>query len=508
MAEAVIAAFLETAPVVLGGLLTIYNYYKDLESVPDEVMELRGDVEAASFIIERIRHSLEARRPGSQLGDGAVAANVESALRCLRTVADFADDHQERMARLKGGLLRGIPYTWEKEDILKHRTALKGRIEYLKMMQDELVNGSSDDIEEPPQLQLGPRALRSPLASPQARQQQALPRSELSRWWNREHSRSLVEAAAAGDLRAMASHMDAGADVNYQSRGGGDEHAPKLGGMTPLRAAAAGGRADAVRLLLDRDATDPNLRAETAGRDTALHSAARNGHADVVRLLCGFRRGRSVDLDAQDAHGRTPLLVCTDEAAMVTLLRAGADPTHRGGGSSSSSSEAISTTTTTTNNNGNTLLHNAASYGFADAARELVANRDVDVDALNGAGETPLDRARLALASGLFDAAPFEDVIGVLLRAGAADPMAACRPPGLPAPSGRPARSDTAGMIWHGEVMPPLSLSWPELERGTAWNVLMNLTCLGDKGYRSDGQRSSMRAPMIALAKRLAWARR
>ncbi|EJT70110.1 hypothetical protein GGTG_12283 [Gaeumannomyces tritici R3-111a-1] len=108
----------------------------------------------------------------------------------------------------------------------------------------------------------------------------------------------------------------------------------------------------------------------------------------------------------------------------------------------------------------------------------------------------------LAASYGFADAAPFEDVVGVLLRAGAAGPAACC---GTLAP---PARSDTAGMIWHGKAVPPLSLSWSELGRGTAWNVFLDLTCLGNTDYQSDGRRSSMSASMIALSKRLAWLRR
>lgn len=79
-------------------------------------------------------------------------------------------------------------------------------------------------------------------------------------------------AARAGDVEAVRTLLEAGADVNAF----GDDN------MTALMAAAGANQQDVVKLLLERGA-DANLR-DAKGR-TASQVAQEKGHAAVVQLL-------------------------------------------------------------------------------------------------------------------------------------------------------------------------------------------------------------------------------
>lgn len=73
---------------------------------------------------------------------------------------------------------------------------------------------------------------------------------------------------------------------------------------------------------LVKHGADPNVR--TGLRSTALHQAARQMRVGVMRRLAGL----SVDLDAQDDHGRTPAHAAGNEGhvlAMRELKRLGAN---------------------------------------------------------------------------------------------------------------------------------------------------------------------------------------
>jgi hypothetical protein len=86
--------------------------------------------------------------------------------------------------------------------------------------------------------------------------------------------------------------------------------------IQPLHAAAAGGGAALVRLLLDHGA-DPNGRQQ--GEHVPLHTAAANGDAAMVSALLAH----GADATAQNAAGETPLDQARDAGheAVVALLR-------------------------------------------------------------------------------------------------------------------------------------------------------------------------------------------
>ena len=84
----------------------------------------------------------------------------------------------------------------------------------------------------------------------------------------------LGRASASGDLAAMTSLLDHGADPN----------APGAHGLTPLAAAARGGRVDAIELLLSRGA-DPHRGCGVKGWTPLLHALHKNQSAAAVRLM-------------------------------------------------------------------------------------------------------------------------------------------------------------------------------------------------------------------------------
>jgi ankyrin repeat protein len=117
----------------------------------------------------------------------------------------------------------------------------------------------------------------------------------------------LALAVFFGNADTAVALLDAGADVNMQSR-----EAMKI---AALHSAIATRRMDLVMLLLGRGA-NPDARAET--RLTPLHGAAQSGLVDIARVLLEH----GADANAQDTRGRTPLDLAVEgkHQAMVELL--------------------------------------------------------------------------------------------------------------------------------------------------------------------------------------------
>ncbi|GBG28900.1 Ankyrin repeat domain-containing protein 2 [Hondaea fermentalgiana] len=97
--------------------------------------------------------------------------------------------------------------------------------------------------------------------------------------------REVWDAAADGDIKRLQQHIRARTAVYKPQRGGiaGVDEACPLSGWAPLHFAAANGRLQAVKLLLEHGA-DVWIRTRTSG-ETPLHLAARNGHVRLVKLL-------------------------------------------------------------------------------------------------------------------------------------------------------------------------------------------------------------------------------
>ena len=142
------------------------------------------------------------------------------------------------------------------------------------------------------------------------------------------------------------------------------------GPETPLAQAAAAGRCDEVRRLLEAGA-QVDERDRTGF--TALTWAARHGEVEVVRLL--LAAGANPNLRDTYVNGWTPLMHALHKgqtAVARSLLAAGADPNVPGNG-------------------GFTALLMAAGYGNAEAVGALLA-AGADPKAEAG-GETPLTAA-------------------------------------------------------------------------------------------------------------------
>ncbi|XP_072015915.1 cyclin-dependent kinase inhibitor 2A-like [Amphiura filiformis] len=103
--------------------------------------------------------------------------------------------------------------------------------------------------------------------------------------------RDLATAAASGDLNAVKSLVQQGADVNQKSRDG----------FTPLCNAAFWGYSEIVEYLLKHDA---DLNASNSGTLwTPTHCAAFQDHGKVIMKLMEYQP----DIMLQDSRGRTPV---------------------------------------------------------------------------------------------------------------------------------------------------------------------------------------------------------
>ena len=109
-------------------------------------------------------------------------------------------------------------------------------------------------------------------------------------------------------------------------------------GITCLMTAAYNGHLAICRLLIDKGA---QVEAKGSFGLTPLHRAAEQGHVEIVRLLCD----RGADVEARDRWGERP-------------------------------------------------LHMAARNGHISVVKELIEERNADINARNGNGSTALWFAR------------------------------------------------------------------------------------------------------------------
>ncbi|TYZ67121.1 hypothetical protein PybrP1_005378 [[Pythium] brassicae (nom. inval.)] len=135
---------------------------------------------------------------------------------------------------------------------------------------------------------------------------------------------------------------------------------------TPLHAAGFAGHAEAVRLLLDSDAS---INQVDADGDTVLAKACNRGHTEVVQLMLEF----GAATDRADSAGRSALFAAAENGHLnivEALLDAGAE-------------------NDIADDLGVTLLHVASSSGSAEIVTALI-DRGARVDAVGISGKTAL----------------------------------------------------------------------------------------------------------------------
>lgn len=118
----------------------------------------------------------------------------------------------------------------------------------------------------------------------------------------------LALAAFFGHVETVRLLLDAGADVNQQSR--------ETTKVAPLHSAIAARKLDIVKMLLARKA-DPG---RAGGRGvTPLHEAAISGQIDMAALLIDS----GAPINVRDDGGKTPLAYAMDrkQEAMIAWLR-------------------------------------------------------------------------------------------------------------------------------------------------------------------------------------------
>jgi hypothetical protein len=125
----------------------------------------------------------------------------------------------------------------------------------------------------------------------------------------------LHSAVVTDNLEVIKQHIKAGTDLNVLE--------PSRA-STPLITAAALGKTEAARLLIDAGA---DLNYQNADGSTPLHTAAALGKTDIARLLIN---APGIDLNRQNNEGATPLHTAAflgRVEIVKALLAKGADKT-------------------------------------------------------------------------------------------------------------------------------------------------------------------------------------
>jgi ankyrin repeat protein len=166
------------------------------------------------------------------------------------------------------------------------------------------------------------------------------------------------------------SHDDVSLCAERLLERGADVEAQNNRGSTPLHLAASKTSEKSVRLLIKNGAM---INLQNNKSQTALHKASRHGHLDIVRLLLDHK----ADIDLQDNHGSTPLHLAIyhmSREAVQLFLDRGADVTLQNG-------------------KGQAALHRALQRGHPDIIQLILSGENVDADALDNDGSTPLHLA-------------------------------------------------------------------------------------------------------------------
>ena len=182
----------------------------------------------------------------------------------------------------------------------------------------------------------------------------------------------LYRAAVRGYPKVVRALVEAGVNVEGESAYGKTSGFKQQTGRTPLHSAAANGKLETVKALIELGA-DKNVK--NIEDQTPLHLAAANGHTEVAVAL--FKAGADIGAIERE-HGQTPLHLAAANGHTETvkaLIDAGVDKNAK-------------------NSYGSTLLHFAASRGHMSTVSALM-DMKADVEAKNDLGCTPLHYAAM-----------------------------------------------------------------------------------------------------------------
>lgn len=233
-----------------------------------------------------------------------------------------------------------------------------------------------------------------------------------------ELSRSLREFAAKGNMKAVRSMIDQGADVNGAEDGfketalhraamNGHKDVSKLlvdngarldtkdvwPGGTALDYASENGHKDVVGLLIAHGASVHSRREGRPEGDTPLHSAVRAGHEDVVKLLID----KGADVNAKNNNGQSPIDLAASnghgDIGELLQVKAAETSIHWAAilGSLTKVKALVEggTDVNIEDKNCQTPLHEAIRNKHEDVAKFLI-EQGADVNAMGKGGYTPL----------------------------------------------------------------------------------------------------------------------
>ncbi|KAL1490906.1 hypothetical protein ABEB36_011581 [Hypothenemus hampei] len=169
-------------------------------------------------------------------------------------------------------------------------------------------------------------------------------------------------AAARGNLEIMNILIKAQCDLQAKDKYG----------MQPLHMAAWHGHSEAVRVLINLGVS---THAVTKSQYTLLICAARNNHEDVIDYLLDTLE--DVQIDAADEDGQTAVFHAASNghvAIVRRLVEAGASLEKP-------------------NKENRTALHEAARNGHVEVAELLLMAKEIDIEAADSLGCTPLHLA-------------------------------------------------------------------------------------------------------------------
>lgn len=172
-------------------------------------------------------------------------------------------------------------------------------------------------------------------------------------------------------------------------------------GLTPLHFACKKPAKEIVKILLDNEA---DVYATTNKGITPLHFAATSGNKDIIKMLVE----KDADINATDNEGRSVMIYGINAGktdAVKYIIELGGDVTIADNEGRTAADYAningqvqiielaVSGDENKKDSFGNTPLHQSCYNGHSEVVKKMLESGNIEVDALNDVGETPLNIA-------------------------------------------------------------------------------------------------------------------